>query len=208
MAGIPDDAPVYFEHPRETLPSGTTLSQSDYDYLKDLARGDHDREWDLYSYNFCGHSGSFYYKKDFYGSLDSIIPTSATDLIIRYVNAGNGYFLVTDTEGTTYKFSERETTGRYLEAAGPEPPFGEATVEMTAQSSSTVTAWYLTEIATADRTDVITLTYESMDYFSTERRSFSRTYNFSYIYNGSGSYDWIGDYANASTSHAIRPATS
>ena len=52
VAGIPDDAPVYFEHPRETLPSGTTLSQSDYDYLKDLARGDHDREWDLYSYNF------------------------------------------------------------------------------------------------------------------------------------------------------------
>ncbi|MBQ9172669.1 MAG: hypothetical protein IJ161_02925 [Bacteroidales bacterium] len=115
---------------------------------------------------------------------------------------------MTDTEGTTYKFSERETTGRYLEAASPEPPFGEATVEMTAQSSSTVTAWYLTEIATADRTDVITLTYESMDYFSTEHRSFSRTYNFSYIYNGSGSYDWIGDYANASTSHAISPATS
>ena len=164
-------------------PSGdpTDPDYSNLDYLSGLADGTYDSAADLYSYNFCGRHGSFY--------LDNmtVYPTSATDLDIQPTTSG---FVITDTDGTKYSFTRQETTSRQITVTAPYLGVG-SSPDMHPQDVSAVTAWYLTEIAAMDRTDVITLTYEELGALSTARHFNVRTYQFTYHYRSPGDYIWM-----------------
>lgn len=108
------------------------------------ANSDNDTEYDRYSYNFCGHSGSFY-RIPFGG----IVPTEPMELII----SGAGPFTITDKDGTQYIFGLSETSTRYMGSYDPDAPL----VSQTGNYYNLITAWYLTEIRSMDGTDVITM---------------------------------------------------
>lgn len=155
------------------------------DYLAELADGTRDSSADIFSYNFCGHKGSFYidWQSD---SLD-VVPTSATDLAIKVTAEG---FTVTDTDGTRYSFTQSERSVRYTTASDPVPGIG--TSSISSGYLNPITSWYLTEISSIDHTDVITLKYKTYEEFFTEYSFEPRYYQFSYYYNSS-SYVWRDD---------------
>lgn len=135
------------------------------------ANSDNDTEYDRYSYNFCGHSGSFY-RIPFGG----IVPTEPTELII----SGAGPFTITDKDGTQYIFGLAETSTRYMGSYDPDAPL----VSQTGNYYNLITAWYLTEIRSMDGTDVITISYLQLDAFSHVSHSYYRSISFPYKYMG------------------------
>ena len=195
VAGLPDEYMNGLYCPRskrEAYPyseeEGQMLS-NDYEYLRKAASGDGDREWDLYSYSFPGHTGSFYITHEPYGS-DQIVPTSATDLSIRRTGSG---FMITDPSGTVWTFTEQETTGRFISVASPGVNAG-SSAEMTAQNATTVTSWYLTGVTSMDGRDTLTFSYDTLPSLFHDRHSYSRTYSFTYKYLSPGSYQWLDMY--------------
>lgn len=156
----------------------------DPDYLAELADGTRDTSADIFSYNFCGHKGSFYI--DWLSDSLDVIPTSATDLIIEVTIDG---FLITDTEGTQYSFTQSERSARYITASDPVPGVG--VTSYSPAYLNPVTAWYLTEIASMDRTDVISLKYKTYEDFYTKHSFEPRSYQFSYQYDALGSITHI-----------------
>ena len=156
----------------------------DPDYLAELADGTRDTSADIFSYNFCGHKGSFYI--DWLSDSLDVIPTSATDLIIEVTIDG---FLITDTDGTQYSFTQSERSERYITALEPVPGVG--TSSYSPAYLNPVTAWYLTEIASMDRTDVISLKYKTYEDFYTKHSFEPRSYQFSYQYDALGSITHI-----------------
>ena len=155
------------------------------EYLANLADGSADSSADLYSYNFCGHRGSFYI--DWLTTPASVIPTSATDLDFQITTMG---FVITDVDGTKYTFNQQETTSRYVSIADPIYGAG-SSPESSPASMAPITAWYLTEIAAMDRTDVITLSYTTLPPLLVIRDFEIRTYQFTYHYQSPGSYLWM-----------------
>ena len=153
-------------------------------YLKAVAKGENDSAADIYAYNFCGHRGSFYI--DWTTTPSKIVTTTATDLDIIYTGPG---FVIKDTDGTTYKFEQRDTTSRQLSYTLPYFGAGGSTIS---GSIDPVTAWYLTEISTMDDTDVIEFSYEKTGILLTSHRTEMRTYQFTYKYEYGGTYLWRG----------------
>lgn len=135
------------------------------------ANSDNDTEYDRYSYNFCGYSGSFY-RIPFRG----IVPTEPTELII----SGAGPFTITDKDGTQYIFGLAETSTRYMGSYDPNAPL----VNQTGNYYNLITAWYLTEIRSMDGTDVITISYLQQNAFSHVSHSYYRSISFPYKYMG------------------------
>lgn len=157
------------------------------DYLAELADGTRDTSADLFSYNFCGHKGSFYI--DWLSDSLTVVPTSATDLLIEVTSTG---FLITDTDGTKYTFSQQERSSRYITAVEPIP--GVVPTSLSSPYMDPVTAWYLTEIASLDRTDVVTLKYKAYQGFYSRRTFEPRSYQFSYKYVSTNTYSWNDEY--------------
>ncbi len=195
VAGLPDEYMNGLYCPRskrEAYPYSEEEGQmlyNDYEYLQKAASGNGDREWDLYSYSFPGHSGSFYMTHEPYGS-NQIIHTSATDLTIRRTGS---VFMITDPSGTVWTFSEQETTGRFISVASPGVNAGPS-AEMTAQNATTITSWYLTEVSSMDGRDTLTFSYDTLSPLFHNRHSYSRTYSFTYKYLSPGSYQWLDTY--------------
>ena len=168
-------------------PSGdpTDTGFQNYTYLSDVSKGAQDSAADLYSFNFCGHRGSFYI--DWNTSPYTIIPTSATDLKIEVVSSG---FKITDTDGTQYLFTQQETSARFTSITLPFYGAG-SSPEDYPQSMAPITAWYLTEIIAMDGTDSIRLYYKNTyGNLVTTRHASTRTYQVTYKYQYSGSYLW------------------
>ena len=183
VMGITDESAVGWPH--RPNPDPTVPDYWNYAYLEDVAKGDKDSEADLYSFNFCGHKGSFYV--DWGTTPWTVIPTSATDLLIE-VTAGG--FKITDTDGTTYLFAQQETSARSTSITLPF--YGAGSSPQNYPGSMTpITAWYLTEIASMDRTDVIKLHYRTYGDLYISRHANTRTYQFTYKYN-SPDYLWLG----------------
>lgn len=183
VMGITDESVVGWPH--RPNPDPTVPDYWNYAYLEDVAKGDKDSEADLYSFNFCGHKGSFYV--DWGTTPWTVIPTSATDLLIE-VTAGG--FKITDTDGTTYLFAQQETSARSTSITLPF--YGAGSSPQNYPGSMTpITAWYLTEIASMDRTDVIKLHYRTYGDLYISRHANTRTYQFTYKYN-SPDYLWLG----------------
>ena len=164
-------------------PAGDPMSSgySNYSYLSDLAFGTADNAADLYSYNFCGHRGSFYLDQS------TVYPTSATDLIIERTSSG---FTITDTDGTKYNFTLQETSNRYTAITSPILGDG-SSPQSFPQTTAPITAWYLTSIVAMDGTDSITLSYETLGTLTTVRYYKLRTYQFTYRYRAANDYLWL-----------------
>lgn len=183
VMGINDDSAVGWPHRPD--PDPTVPNYWNSAYLEDVAKGDKDSEADLYSFNFCGHRGSFFVDWDTYPW--TVTPTSATDLLIE-VTAGG--FKITDTDGTTYLFTQQETSARSTSIT--QPFYGAGSSPQNYPGSMTpITAWYLTEIDSMDRTDVIKLHYRTYGDLYISRHANTRTYQFTYKYN-SPDYLWLG----------------
>ena len=183
VSGEEDESTFGWANRWEEDPIASTFNVPDY--LAELADGTRDTSADLFSYNFCGHKGSFYI--DWLSDSLDVIPTSATDLIIEVTIDG---FLITDTDGTQYSFTQSERSARYITASEPVP--GAGTSSYSPAYLNPITAWYLTEIASMDRTDVISLKYKTYEDFYTKHSFEPRSYQFSYQYDalGSSTYIW------------------
>lgn len=157
------------------IPSEST-NPSDAEWLVNHANSDDDTEYDRYSYNFCGYSGSFY-KIPNHG----IVPTEPTELIISETLP----FTITDKDGTKYIFGLAETSTRYMGSYDPDAPL----VSQTGNYYNLTTAWYLTEIRSMDETDVISISYLQLNAFSHVSHSYYRSISFPYKYMGNN--DWL-----------------
>lgn len=157
------------------IPSEST-NPSDAEWLVNHANSDDDTEYDRYSYNFCGYSGSFY-KIPNHG----IVPTEPTELIISETLP----FTITDKDGTKYIFGLAETSTRYMGSYDPDAP----PVSQTGNYYNLTTAWYLTEIRSMDETDVISISYLQLNAFSHVSHSYYRSISFPYKYMGNN--DWL-----------------
>ncbi|WP_160710848.1 hypothetical protein [Chitinophaga solisilvae] len=89
-----------------------------------------DTEYDVYYYNFMGQSGRFIFTND-----GSILPVPYTDLKIEFKNRA---FIITDTKGISYSFTEPETTF-HINRPGEPSPNGMPIV-------NTYDNWYLTKV--------------------------------------------------------------
>lgn len=176
VSGEEDESTYGWANRWEEDPIDPTFNEPDY--LAELADGTRDTSADLFSYNFCGHKGSFYI--DWLSDSLNVIPTSATDLIIEVTIDG---FLITDTDGTQYSFTQSERSVRNITASEPVPGVG--TSSSSPAYLNPITAWYLTEIASMDRTDVISLKYKTYEDFYTKHSFEPRSYLLSYQYDSS-----------------------
>ena len=138
VCGVPDfDHPsyrMYFKNKGDVV-KATLISPLAADVWNRIFLGDprYDSESDRYSYNFAGKSGLFRY--DVYTEKPFTIPHEP--LLIERTDDG---YEITDTDGTVYTFEATET----CQAPGMDPY---------------VSAWYLTEITTAEKKHVINFTY-------------------------------------------------
>jgi YD repeat-containing protein len=114
----------------------TQLTESDYYYMKAIADGG-DGESDYYFFNFNSRSGKFIYQQN-----DNINPFQIpqTPLKIRFAGAG---FEIVDETGTKFIFNQIETT--FL---------------MDGSGEAINSAYYLSEILSANGKDKIQFTYE------------------------------------------------
>ena len=154
-----------------------TATPAEIEYLVTRSKfSDTDTEYDLYSYNFCGHVGSFYYIP-----FRGIVPTEPTELLI----SGTGPFTITDKDGTQYKFTRTETSTRYMGSNDPNAPdpgtYGNYT--------NLITSWHLTEIRSMDGLDVITISYRPLDQFLQQSHSYYRSISFPYRYLGNDTWE-------------------
>ena len=148
-----------------------TTDPADAEWLVSDANSGDDTEYDRYSYNFCGHSGSFY-RIPFRG----IVPTEPTELTI----SNTFPFTITDKDGTKYIFGLAETSTRYMGSYDPDAP----SVSLTGNYYDLPTAWYLTEIRSMDGTDVISISYRQLEAISHVSHSYYRSVSFPYRYMG------------------------
>lgn len=145
-------------------------------YYAGFANSSSDTNYDLYSYSFCGHSGSFYIIPG-----RGIVPLEPTELII----SSSGGYTITDTDGTQYVFGQSEMSSRYMGSNDPDAPL----VNNNSSYYQKYTSWYLTEIRSMDGTEVIHISYRAMGDFSNVRHSYYRSISFPYRYGGNGT--WI-----------------
>ena len=98
-----------------------------------------------------------------------------TDLIIETMSGG---FRITDTVGTTYEFTEQETSSRSVGSITPTPMAPSNTQGM-GYDVNNVTGWRLTKIRTMGGTDEVNFSYESLSEFITQHQSYHKTYQLS-----------------------------
>jgi len=148
MVGRPDEydigEPVY-----------TSVDDGDYQYLYDVRDGKKDSEYDIFNYNFNGRNGKFIIKQD--GTIFQI-PYSG----LKIENNLFQSFLVTDENGVTYLFDQKEETDS----------------EAYDLSGTTIlpdyySTWYLSKVELPDKQQKIEFTYSYAGYSSQYFYNFS-----------------------------------
>ncbi len=135
-------------------------SQNDISYIQNLLNGTYDGQPDLFSYICPAGSGSFLFQKD-KKSLIRIPQDKNT--ILDSINQNK--FIVIDESGNSYVFGKSVISGNsYVETS-------QTYTGTTSPLNST--AWMLTEIISADKSDTITFKYYS---------SYSNSYEDAYEY--------------------------
>ncbi|MEO0473066.1 MAG: hypothetical protein AAF206_25855, partial [Bacteroidota bacterium] len=117
--------------------NGWTPSES---FSQSVADGDWDTQPDLYSYNFMGQSGKFIISHD-----GEVICIPHNNLKIEFDALNNSEFTITDANGTRYHFDSREETTFLSEGSG----------------GAYTSAWYLSDVSSADGQDVVNFSYVS-----------------------------------------------
>ena len=117
-------------------------NQDTHEFLEKVEKGLQDGAPDVYSFNFAGKTGRFviYQGQARFFSYSRIKITQAP---------GGGLFTVVDEDGTTYIFAATEQTTS-LSGYVPQQDI-----------TSYTSAWYLTQIVSADQTETITLHYNN-----------------------------------------------
>ncbi len=116
--------------------------------LDALAAGSYDTEPDIFSYNFPGKSGRFFFNIND-GFKATQIPYSPVAINYTSLHEGGFRFVLTDETGNNYYYNSPSTT-------------------QTASSSnfSAITGWMLDTIVSADKRDTITFKYASVAAFT------------------------------------------
>lgn len=132
-----DGSRVFFRNEKEVMNAIYNKSLN-VNIAKNIiqGKGAEDTESDKYMYCFCGRNGSFRY--DFSDFTIKSIPYSP--VVIKPMAGKRGY-VITDTDGAIYYFTERGTSG----SVGAEQ----------------VTSWFLTRIITPTKRDSILFEYAS-----------------------------------------------
>lgn len=124
-----------------------------------IMTGQLDGEPDLYFFNFNGYTGKFYFNDD---RTPVLVPGADFHIQPDYVSSmGFQGFIITTPDGVQYYFGK---TGNN----GPTDPV-EISVAGTLQynyasANVAVSSWYLNKIVSADKTDSITLEYDTENY--------------------------------------------
>lgn len=160
VQGLPDEGNNGYLSVSNTLQSPYTGSTQFANQSLDAAKGLLDTEPDIFTYNFGGYSGKFYFDQN---DLPVFVPHADFKVQFSVGNVGPvgglnfSSFLVTTPDGTRYHFGafHNETT----------LPKNQSREYMRDdQSAAFGTAWYLVKVERYDRKQVITLEYEDEDY--------------------------------------------
>ncbi|MCD6067050.1 MAG: hypothetical protein K0S33_1876 [Bacteroidetes bacterium] len=140
-----------------------SFTPSDAGILYELAEGSVDGEPDKFFFNFNGMSGEFVFDKDGNPSLMSdqkLAITYTRDAATHRINS----FKIVDQDGTIYSFNAIELTSYYINtddgsAMGVALPIPYLQTTWNPDGRSYNSAWYLTKIENANKTQEINLTY-------------------------------------------------
>ncbi|MXV17715.1 hypothetical protein [Hufsiella ginkgonis] len=152
VRGLPDESGWGYFSTSAAFPmakAGWTsgLTDSEYAFVEQIAWGQLDAEPDVYSFNFMGVSGKFFYDED--GNWQC---TNNADLKITSPLTESGdEWTVTDNKGTVYYFGSTSNSRE----------FSSTTVEDVHGFLTYPTGWYLTKIKFADGSSDVTFSYSS-----------------------------------------------
>ena len=109
--GIYDPLNRYYESMENITGSMDSLMEKNFsNFLWDVhVEGRSDSEHDLYQYNFMGHTGRFYIKKDTFGVYNVVKLDNDNSLLIEYSHTDKT-FVIYDEKGLKYVFDEKEIT--------------------------------------------------------------------------------------------------
>ena len=149
--------------------------------LSEVVAGSYDAEPDLFTFNFLGYSGKFYF--DGHGKeADNIVLLPQTDVRIKPISNSVGQFIgfeFIDTKGHKYYFGTLSLTDHVDPAV--------ETTDMSVTSSSInpnnyVSTWYLRRIESADGNHEINFTYaeERYQYLTLAASSYQSQVLYSY----------------------------
>jgi len=147
VVGVPDDNTSKYGYYHK----GATLLSYDYTHASGVADGNRDGEPDLFTYNFGGYSGKFYFDKD---RIPHFIPEN--DLLVQeYLQTDStfGGFKITAPDGTKYFFGKDPNDTNLPEAI-------ERMRRLDNSGFIFATSWQLVKIASHDDKQVITLEYD------------------------------------------------
>lgn len=124
----------------------TTTSQP-YDNTYDLVTGTKDGSPDKFNYKLLNKSGSFYFRKDSYGTGYTIVPVPYDNIKINY---NNGVFEVIDTDGTLYYFGAQGNAYQDMSNI----------VDLKREyTNGSITAWKCDRIVSNNNIDIMTFNY-------------------------------------------------
>ncbi|MGZ4089668.1 MAG: hypothetical protein ACXVNO_03055, partial [Bacteroidia bacterium] len=152
-----------------SFPSYRQVSQGPDDAQFQLGRND--GEPDLFTFNFNGHSGKFYFNDD-----QSPILIPEEDLKIQTdFTLGPGFngFIITSSDGVKYFFGKTGNNG----VVDPiEITYSNTTQSSYGLENRATSSWFLNKIVSADGMDSILLNYQAEKYSSYSLAMFPRIY--------------------------------
>lgn len=185
ICGRPDEAAdqEYIGPNATAADSNGQLSPAQAYRMLALVNGQfYDTQYDIYSYNFCGYSGSFFI--DNQGKVMKLTPSE-----LEIIREGI-LFRIKDAVGAEYVFSETEQTYKLVGSSSPQAP---VTQMITQYPWTNITSWHLTSISSMNGKDSIRFEYQSLQNVNTTRYSYHRSYQLMYRYLGNNSYAWRTD---------------
>jgi hypothetical protein len=149
----------YSFHPDGSVPLAAQtngLSPDDEQFVASRKDG----EPDIYTFNFGGYNGKFYFNDD----QSPVLVPEADFKIETDFAAGPGFrgFIITTSDGTKYYFGK---TGNNNTAVDPvEITYSITTQNSYGLASRTASSWFLNKIVAFDKTDSIALNYQQENY--------------------------------------------
>lgn len=143
--------------------NNSNLTTNDVFFINDINEGFSDGEPDLFTFNFCGYSGKFYFDDDGYPRL-----IDEADIKIEYdyvVMESIRRFIITTNDGTKYYFGRTPIAGD-VDAVEITHNYhiGDSDHLLYTGTNNTINAWYLYKIESADKAYSINLEYQKEEY--------------------------------------------
>ena len=199
VRGAPDVDGRWFNY-RGSIPDETDIDltvEADFHFVRDVYSGNIDTQPDIYYYNFNGYSGSFYFGNEGQSIYDAVAYTSDLNNLKIERGVANDYFIVTTPDGTTYRFGQNLAGEDAKEYTSSEPlnnayAYG--------GSQNVKSAWYLTEIISADKSDTVLFKYGHQELVS---ETISDSQSESIVHSQFSGNSWSRVEPNGATVHFI-----